>query len=189
MINLPAVRPTARLLALLLLLLPSTAVAQATTGSISGTITDESAAVLPGVTLLVTNVDTGVQRTQVSDENGRYRVLNLNPGTYTVTGELEGFTSVVRDSLVVAIGKDLLADIEMKIGGVTEQVTVTGETSSVSLGTTTAGGVVTTKQIAELPLNGRPVWSSAAAPRETSPEGSGARSSPSAERARRTPAT
>ncbi len=155
MINLPAVRPTARLLALLLLLLPSTAVAQATTGSISGTITDESAAVLPGVTLLVTNVDTGVQRTQVSDENGRYRVLNLNPGTYTVTGELEGFTSVVRDSLVVAIGKDLLADIEMKIGGVTEQVTVTGETSSVSLGTTTAGGVVTTKQIAELPLNGR----------------------------------
>jgi hypothetical protein len=82
-------------------------------------------------------------------------VLNLSPGPYKITAELSGFNKVIRDQLTVAIGKDLLVDIEMTIGGVTEQVTVAGETSNVSLGSTTSGGVVTTHQISELPLNGR----------------------------------
>ena len=116
---------------------------------------DESRAVLPGVTITVKQVDTGVERTQISDEHGRYRVLNLPPGPYQVIAELAGFGSVVRDTLTVAIGKDLLVDVEMKVGNLTEQVTVAGETSTVELGSTVVGGVVTTKQIAELPLNGR----------------------------------
>src|SRR5262249_58434244 len=107
------------------------------------------------VTVLVKQLETGAERALVSDEHGRYTVLNLSPGPYKVTAQLSGFRSVVRDQLTVAIGKDLLVDIEMVVGGLEEQVTVTGETSNVSLGSTTAGGVVTTKQIAELPLNGR----------------------------------
>jgi hypothetical protein len=134
---------------------PALASAQATTGSISGTVTDESSAILPGVTITVTNIDTGVVRAQVTDTRGRYRVLDLSPGSYELGTELQGFTPVKRTSLVVAIGKDLLVDIELKVGALSELVTVAGETSSVSLGSTTAGGVVTTKQIAELPLNGR----------------------------------
>jgi hypothetical protein len=134
---------------------PGMAAAQGTTGSISGTVSDETKAVMPGVTITVKNTETGLERTQVSDEQGRYRVLNLNPGSYTVTAELTGFAPVVRQDITVAIGKDALVDVELSIKGVTEQVTVSGETSSVSLGTTTAGGVVTTQQIAELPLNGR----------------------------------
>ncbi|MBA2306301.1 MAG: carboxypeptidase regulatory-like domain-containing protein, partial [Acidobacteria bacterium] len=129
--------------------------AQATTGSISGTVTDESSAVVPGVTITVQNPETGLERTQVTDADGRYRVLNLAPGTYTLTAALQGFAPVVRQNLTVAISKDVLADVQMKVGGLTEQVTVSGETSGVSLGTTTVGGVVTTQQIAELPLNGR----------------------------------
>jgi hypothetical protein len=136
-------------------LLPGLAAAQGTTGSISGTVIDQQRGVLPGVTILVRQIETGAERSQISDEHGRYRVLNLSPGPYKITAELTGFRSVVRDQLIVAIGKDLLVDIEMQLGGVAEQVTVTGETSSVSLGSTTAGGVVTTRQIAELPLNGR----------------------------------
>jgi hypothetical protein len=139
----------------LIALVPGVAAAQGTTGSISGTVTDEQSGVLPGVTILVTQVDTGAERSQVSDEHGRYRVLSLSPGPYKIKAELTGFHPVLRDQLIVAIGKDLLVDVLMKVGGVEEQVTVTGETSSVSLGSTTAGGVVTTRQIAELPLNGR----------------------------------
>lgn len=140
---------------ILLLASPGLLFAQATTGSISGTVTDESKAVMPGVAITVTNPETGLSRTQVTDEDGRYRVLNLPPGTYLVTAELSGFAPVLRENLQVAISKDVVADMEMKVGGLTEQVTVAGESTSVSLGTTTVGGVVTTQQIAELPLNGR----------------------------------
>ena len=143
------------MLAALASLLPAAAGAQGTTGSISGTITDQQKGVLPGATILVRQVETGAERTQVSDDHGRYRVLDLAPGPYQIKADLSGFTTVVRDQLTVAIGKDLLVDIEMRVGGVQEQVTVTGETSNVSLGSTTAGGVVTTRQISELPLNGR----------------------------------
>ncbi|HVL69733.1 MAG TPA: TonB-dependent receptor [Vicinamibacterales bacterium] len=143
------------LAALLVVAVPALAAAQATTGSISGTVVDESKAVLPGVTVTVRNVETGLERSQVSDQQGRYRVLNLPPGTYIATAELQGFAPVQRADLTVAIGRDVVADMELKIGGITEQITVAGETSSVSLGTTTVGGVVTTQQIAELPLNGR----------------------------------
>ena len=136
-------------------LIPALVFAQGTTGSISGTIVDESRSVMPGVTITVTNVETGLERVQVSDAGGRYRVLDIPPGQYLVKAELQGFAPVLRSDLTVAIGKDLLVDVEMKVGGLTEQITVAGETSSVSLGTTTAGGVVTTQQIAELPLNGR----------------------------------
>src|SRR5260221_9328332 len=142
-------------LAGLLALLPAIAAAQGTTGSISGTVFDEQKGVVPGVTILVTQVDTGTERSQVSDDHGRYRVLNLSPGPYKITASLSGFRPVLRDQLTVAIGKDVLVDIEMRLGGIEEQVTVTGETSNVSIGSTTAGGVVTTRQIAELPLNGR----------------------------------
>jgi hypothetical protein len=138
-----------------LLAAPAQIWAQGTTGSISGTVTDESKAIMPGVTITVKNPETGLERSVVSDDQGRYRVLNLPPGPYQVTAELQGFSPVLRDDLTVAIGRDLLVDIELKVGGVSEQVTVAGETASVSIGTTTAGGVVTTRQIAELPLNGR----------------------------------
>jgi len=137
------------------ILLPTFAAAQGTTGSISGTITDQQKAAMPGVTVLVRQIETGTERTLVSDEHGRYSALSLSPGPYKVTAQLSGFRSVVRDQLTVTIGKDLLVDIEMVVGGLEEQVTVTGETSNVSLGTTTAGGVVSTQQISELPLNGR----------------------------------
>ena len=133
-----------------LTVLPAIVVAQGTTGSISGTVTDEQKAVVPGVSITVMQTDTGAQRTQVSDEHGRYTVLNLGPGPYKLTAELAGFRTVVRDQLTVAIGKDLLVDVDMVVGGVEEQVTVTGETSTVSIGSTTAGGVVSTQQIAAI---------------------------------------
>ena len=134
---------------------PVLLLAQGTTGSISGTVSDQTKAVIPGVAITVKNVETGLERTQVSDNQGRYRVLTLPPGSYVVTATLDGFAPVRREDITVAIGRDVLVDIETQVKGLSEQVTVSGETSHVSIGTTTAGGLVTTQQISELPLNGR----------------------------------
>ena len=135
--------------------LPQVAHAQATTGTIYGIVTDESKAVLPGVAVVVTNTETGVARSLTTDERGGYRALNLVPGIYSVTAQLQGFTSAKRDRLVVEIGRDVSADLQMGVGAVTEQVTVEGAATNVELSSAVAGGVVSPTQIAELPLNGR----------------------------------
>jgi outer membrane receptor protein involved in Fe transport len=139
----------------ILLLGPAAGSAQPTTGSIFGVVLDETGARMPGATILVGQPETGVERTQVSDARGRYRILNLGPGPYTVTVEMQGFTTVVRDHLLVAIGRDLQVDIVMRVGAVEGSVTVSGEATTTGLGSATLGGVVTTRQIEELPLNGR----------------------------------
>jgi Carboxypeptidase regulatory-like domain/TonB dependent receptor len=139
----------------LLLAVPYAAHAQATTGTISGIVTDESKAVLPGVSVVVRNVETGATRTLVSDDRGGFRALNLVPGVYAVSAELSGFTQARRENLTVEIGREINADLTLKVGAVSEQVIVQGASTNVELSSTVAGGVVSTTQIAELPLNGR----------------------------------
>ena len=84
------------LLVALLLLPAGPAAAQDPRGSITGTVADSTGGVLPGVTVTVKNVETGVEQTVVTDGEGRFQVLYLNPGTYTVTAELSGFKKIVR---------------------------------------------------------------------------------------------
>src|SRR5437762_3515779 len=91
--------------------------AQATTGTIYGAVVDESKSILPGVTVQVKNIENGATRTLVTDENGRYRALNLPPGIYVVSAELPGFGPARRDNLTVEIGRDIVADLTMKVGG------------------------------------------------------------------------
>jgi hypothetical protein len=129
--------------------------AQATTGTIYGTVVDDSKAILPGVTIQVNNVENGATRTLTTDDSGRYRALNLPPGIYAVSAELTGFATAKRDNLVVEIGRDVVADLTMKIGALNEQVVVQGAATNVELSSAVAGGVVSQTQISELPLNGR----------------------------------
>src|SRR5206468_2578138 len=82
-----------------------------------------SHAVLPGATITVKNVETGATRTLVSDAAGHYRALSLPPGLYAVSAELQGFTSASRGNLTVEIGRDIVADLSMKVGAITEQMT------------------------------------------------------------------
>ena len=135
--------------------MPAPIFAQATTGTISGTVTDESKAVLPGATIQVTNVETGATRALTTDERGRFRALSLPPGLYSVSAEMAGFQPAKRDQLTLEIGRDVTADVQLKIGALTDQVTVQGAVSNVELSSAVAGGVVSPTQIAELPLNGR----------------------------------
>jgi len=134
---------------------PSAASAQATTGTITGAVTDESKAVLPGVSVHVQNVETGVTRALVTDALGHFRALELPPGVYKVTVELTGFSTSQRENLVVEIGRTVTADFSLKISAVSETVTVQGVSPIVEWSSSVAGGVVSTTQIAELPLNGR----------------------------------
>jgi hypothetical protein len=114
-----------------LLLLPSAASAQAT---IAGTIRDTSGAVLPGVTVEATSPALIEKvRSVVSDGAGQYRIVDLRPGTYTLTFSLPGFASVRREGLELAGSFTATVNAEMRVGAIAETVTVTGESPIVDV--------------------------------------------------------
>jgi hypothetical protein len=129
--------------------------AQSTGGSLSGTIKDATGAVIPGVTVVVTNTDTSLTRTVVTDGSGRYLAPDLQPGPYSVKGTLEGFSTVVRSGITLSVGRDAVVDLELALGSVSDQVTVVAEASTVDTRTSSTGGLISTGQIEGLPLNGR----------------------------------
>jgi hypothetical protein len=120
-------------------------------GAIHGTVRDASGALLPGVTVTVTNVETNVSQTVVTETKGLYQVTHLNPGTYTVAASLEGFKPMVRKSVPVRIGDDLPLDFKMELGGVSETISVTAGTPVLDT-TPNTGQVIESKQIEQLPL-------------------------------------
>src|SRR5262245_27702790 len=92
----------------------STVLAQDFRGSITGTVKDATGGVLPGVTVVVTNTETGVAHNAVTDANGFFQVLYLNSGTYTVETELSGFKKVIRSGNVVRVGDVLRVDFALE---------------------------------------------------------------------------
>ncbi len=131
-----------------LVLLPSAAYAQA---SITGTVKDSSGAVLPGVTVEAAGPTLLAPRSVVTEGNGIYRIIDLPPGTYTTTYSLTGFTKVVREGLELAGSAVVTINTEMKVGAVTETVTVTGETPVVDVQSTKRETVLSSDVIAGLP--------------------------------------
>jgi hypothetical protein len=98
------------------------------TSQIAGAVSDEAGAVLPGVSIVVTNEDTGLFREVTTSAEGTYVVTALPPGRYKVLAKLEGFRTIERGGLVVALGSTLTANLELKVGRVEETITVTGAT-------------------------------------------------------------
>ena len=90
--------------------------AQVNTGQISGTIKDSSGGVLPGVTVTVTNVNTGIARTAISDQTGAYVVASLPVGTYSVSAELQGFRKAERKGFDLSADARLTADFSLAVG-------------------------------------------------------------------------
>ncbi|HSR51887.1 MAG TPA: TonB-dependent receptor [Acidobacteriota bacterium] len=134
---------------------PNLLMAQATTGSITGTVTDSSGAVLPGVEITAINESTGNRRPAVSSDEGRYHVAALQPGVYTVVARLEGFQTTRVEGLIVQIDQVLRSDIEMPVGSISEEVSVVGNSVLVQSETAAVGQVFDTQRINDLPLNGR----------------------------------
>ena len=136
-------------LAAVLTMLPSAAHAQ---GTLTGTVRDASGGVLPGVTVeasspaLIEKV-----RTVVTDGSGQYRIIDLNPGTYSLTFTLPGFSVVRRDGIQLAGTATLTIPVEMRVGGLEETITVTGETPVVDVQTVRRETVLDSEVINAIP--------------------------------------
>lgn len=126
--------------------------AQEFRGSVRGTVTDATGAVLPGVTVVVTNVETKVAQTAVTDGEGRYVVLYLNPGLYSVEAELSGFKKYLLKETRVGVGDAARVDVTLEPGGLEETVQVIAEVSLLNTSSGISGTTVDARQIAELPL-------------------------------------
>jgi hypothetical protein len=138
--------------AALLMVLPGLASAQDPRGSIAGTVTDSTGAVLPGVTISVINNETAVAQTVVTDAEGRYQVLYLNPGTYAVVAELSGFKKSIAPTTRVGVSDAVRVDVVLETGGVAETVQVVADSSLLNTRSSISGTTVDSQQIAELPL-------------------------------------
>lgn len=112
---------------------PALAQSTAINGTIEGTIKDEQGAVLPGVTVTVSNVDTGDQRVVVTNESGLYRAPLLSLGTYQVVVELQGFKKVERTGISLRAGQTAVIDFALTVGAVAETITVTADSPLVDL--------------------------------------------------------
>ncbi len=138
----------------ILLVCSSIGLAQ-TSARLSGVLTDDSGAVLPGVQVTVMNSATGSSRVLTTDERGRFVAAQLDPGPYQITATVPGFETLVRQGITLSVGQEAELSLVMKVGTVTEQVTVTGEASLVNTSGSAVSGTVEEKRISELPLNGR----------------------------------
>ncbi len=147
-------RVMALVLACLLGLTASVA-AQGAGGVIAGTVRDAQSGVLPGVSLTLRNVESGVVRTAVSEANGTYRLPGLPPGRYELTAELQGFANAGIADLTITIGLELQRDLTMGLQGVQESVTVTGVAPIIETTQTQVAAIVTQDQIESLPLANR----------------------------------
>ncbi len=127
------------------------ATAQERYGMLRGTVTDEQGAAVPGVTVNVTNVETGAVRTLVTDSSGVYSIPDLNPGRYTVSFELSGFSKVERPDVNVLLGREFSLDAQMKVGALTETVQVTGAAPLVDVRSTVIQHNVTAEEFNQLP--------------------------------------
>src|SRR5688572_28243970 len=107
--------------------------------SVAGTVRDTSGAVLPGVSVEATS-SALIERTRsvVTDANGQYQIIDLRPGTYTVTFTLQGFTTVARQDLELSGGGVTTVNVEMRVGGIQETLTVTGDSPVVDVQTSTS---------------------------------------------------
>src|SRR5262245_42169257 len=118
------------------LLLAVPAFAQRTTGSIVGTVTDESGGVLPGVTVTLTGPNVAGQPTNVTGSDGAYRFPTVPPGEYIVTFTLQGFATVKQEKIPVPLGATVEINAQLKVSALQETVTVTGESPVVNVAST-----------------------------------------------------
>ena len=142
-------------LALCALVLSSPAFAQQTTGNITGRITDDQNAAIPGVTVTGKNTETGFVRTGVTDGEGIYRLTALPVGTYDITAELQGFSKIESKGIVLNVGQTLDIPVTLKVATLSESVEVRGETPMIERTSSSVGGVVDVERMESLPLNGR----------------------------------
>lgn len=126
--------------------------AQSTTGSISGMITDESQAVINGATVTVRSVETNATRTDQTDEGGRYRFTGLPVGSYEVTVETKGFAKYIRSGITLVLNQNAIVNVTMKPAALEETITVTENASLLNTTNAEVGVRFDPRRLSELPL-------------------------------------
>src|SRR5215831_17008546 len=133
-------------------LLASQGFAQNVNATVGGTVTDSTGAVLPGATVTITGIDTGVKTTTISNESGAYQFPSLQPGNYRVAAELPGFQEFVYGRVTLDVGAQLRLNFTLSVAGGATNVEVAVAESPLLATTATVGGVITGQQILDLPL-------------------------------------
>jgi hypothetical protein len=133
----------------------ATAFGQTTTGTISGTITDPSGAVVAGATITVTNPATGAERSVTSNEQGAFDVPALQPGKYTITVDAKGFKKAVSRDIIVTVTQTASVTIPLEIGSASETVTVSASQEVINTSSPSVTNIINTRQVVDLPLAGR----------------------------------
>src|SRR5690242_13030112 len=106
-------------------------IAQLNTGTISGLVRDSTGAVVPGASVTVKNVETGISRVLTADSQGRYQAPNLSVGSYEVQVTFSGFQTEVRSGIELAVGREAVVNFTLELGQITERVEVVGEAAAV----------------------------------------------------------
>ena len=129
--------------------------AQFDTATFVGTVRDDSGGVIPGATVTLTNLETGISAVRVTDENGNFEFQTVRIGRYKVTAELEGFSVALADNVQATVGARQRVDFTMKPGALTETIEVVGAATRLETDSSQRGQIITAEQAVELPLNGR----------------------------------
>src|SRR5262245_1897357 len=141
------------LFALILTFVAATVHAQST-ATLEGTLTDQSGAAMPGVSVTIRNNATGIERSVVSDGSGKYVAASLPPGIYTVVAHLEGFRDQTR-GIELGVAQTVSLDLQMSVQALDESVTVVGLSPLIETATISVGQVMAQRTVQEIPLNGR----------------------------------
>jgi hypothetical protein len=129
------------------------AAGQEARGTIMGRVTDQQGAVVPGASVVITNVETNSIHRLTTNETGYYEVPLLDGGKYTIAAELSGFKKTVRGPVDLLVGSRLEINIELQVGNLTETISVTTEAPLLETTTASGGRVIDTRQMIELPYS------------------------------------
>lgn len=138
------------------------AFSQAANGNLTGSVKDDQGNPLPGVNVSAKNTETGLERTDVTDETGTYRISSVPFGTYDITASITGFATMVKSDVRVDVARTVAIDFGMKLSTTGETVEVTGEAPLIEKSESHIATIVTPEQVQNLPLNGRQFASLAA---------------------------
>ena len=142
---------TALMLGVLLVFCPSLH-AQAVTGTLLGNVTDTASLPIPGATVTITEVNTNISTSAVTNENGYYVFSSVKDGLYRVAAELTGFKKAVRDEAVVQVNATLRVDLKLEVGTVAETITVVGQSPLLQTDRADTGRIIESKLLQEVPL-------------------------------------
>jgi Carboxypeptidase regulatory-like domain len=147
------VRPSTLVSLMLCLFVPSAWTQMS--ANLSGVVTDQSGATVSGAAVTARDVDTGLSRSAVTNQAGRYQLFALPVGQYEIHIKKDGFAEGVRTGIHLVLGQDAVADLGLRVGAVSEEVKVTGDAALVSATTQDISGLVGEREVKDLPLNGR----------------------------------